>query len=65
MFSVPLWPGENLGKLWPWEDSRAGKNPRLSASRFFTDLLLISPKRLPRFSSGYEGRQGEHVLVFK
>ena len=28
-----------------------------SASRVFTDLLLNSLKRLPRFSPGYEGTE--------
>ena len=27
------------------------------ASRVFTDLLLNSPKHLPRFSPGYEGTE--------
>ena len=51
MFSVPSQPGENLGKVC--EDSRASE----TASRVFTDQLLNSPKRLPRFSPGYEGTE--------
>ena len=52
MFSVPLEPGENLGKVC--ESSWAGENPRLRLE-FCTDLLSNSPKRSLRFSSGYEG----------
>ena len=44
MFSVPSMPGENLCKV--------SQN-----SRVFTDLLLNSPKRSPRFSPGYDGME--------
>ena len=36
-----------------------------TASRFFTDLLLDSPKRSPRFSSSYEGTENMFYFLNK
>ena len=51
MLSVPPWPVENLGKVC--ENSRAGENLRLR----LVFSLICFPKRLPRFSPGYEGME--------
>ena len=55
MFPVLSQPGENLGKVC--ENSQASASHRWTASRVFTDLHSNSPKRSPRFSPGYEGRE--------
>ena len=50
MFSVPSQSGEKLGKI---------------CENLWSDLLSNSPKRSPRFSSGYEGMKNIFYLFIK